>query len=53
LIEKYQIFYSAVIFFFFKFLIIKTLDPEPDGIQPEMLDPDPDRESMNPDPKQC
>ncbi len=38
---------------FFKFTVIKTLDPDwiriRVGIQPKMLDSDPD--SMNPDPK--
>jgi hypothetical protein len=32
-----------------KFLVIKTLDPDPDSL--EMLDPDPD--SMNLDPQHC
>ncbi len=34
---------------FFTFLVIKTLDPDPNSL--EMLAPDPD--SMNPDPKHC
>ncbi len=34
-------------------LVIQTLypDPDPTGIQPKILDPDP--ESMNPDSKHC
>jgi hypothetical protein len=42
---------------FFEFLVIKTLDPYwiririRIGIQPKLLDPDPD--SMEPDPKHC
>jgi hypothetical protein len=43
LIKKNLIFFSAVNFF--KFFVIKTLDPDririPIGIQPKMLDPDP------------
>ncbi len=37
--------------FFLQFLVIKTLDPDPDSL--EMLDPDPypDPVSMNPDPQ--
>jgi hypothetical protein len=33
-------------------MVIKTLDPDR-VIQPIMLYPDPDLESMNPDPKHC
>jgi hypothetical protein len=48
---KNLIFFSAVIFF--KFLVIKALDPDwiriRIGIQPQTLDPDPDQ--MNEDPK--
>jgi hypothetical protein len=44
LILKKLIFFSAVIFF--QFLVIKALDPDwiriRIGIQPKMLDPDPD-----------
>jgi hypothetical protein len=36
---------------FFKFLVIKTLDPYPDSL--EILELDPDPESINPDPKHC
>jgi hypothetical protein len=39
----------------FQFLVIKTLDPVSIririGIQPKMLDKDPDPDSVNPDPK--
>jgi hypothetical protein len=45
-ISKYKNIFSSCTFF--KLLVIKTLDPV--GIQPKMLDPDP--ESMKPDPKQ-
>ncbi len=40
-------------FYFFKFLVIKTLDPDwiRIGFQPKMLDPDPC--PMNTDPKPC
>jgi hypothetical protein len=39
--------------YFFNFLVIKTLDPdpEPDLDSLEMLDPDPDL--INPDPRHC
>ncbi len=41
--------------YFFTFFVIKTLDPDRIriDIQPRMVDPDLDPESMNPDPKQC
>ncbi len=35
--------------YFFQFLVIKTLDPDPDSL--EMLDPDPD--SVNRNPQHC
>ncbi len=49
--KKNLIFFSAVIFF--QFLVIKALDPDwiRIGIQPKMLDPDPDE--MNADPQPC
>jgi hypothetical protein len=36
---------------FFQFLVIKSLDPDPDWYSAEMLYPDP--ESMNLDPQHC
>ncbi len=51
--DREKIKYSAV--FCFEFLVIKTLDPEPDPYPDslEMLDPDPypDPDSMNTDPQ--
>jgi hypothetical protein len=51
--NKNLIFCSAVIFF--TFLVIKALDPDwiriRIGIQPKILDPDPD--DMNADPQPC
>ncbi len=50
-------FFFAVLFF--QFLVIKALDPDPYwiririGIQPKMLDPDPDPNEMNADPQPC
>jgi hypothetical protein len=48
-LKKIINFFSAVIFF--QFLVIKALDPDwiRIGIQPKMLDPDPDE--MNADPQ--
>jgi hypothetical protein len=45
-----QFFFSAVIFF--QFLVIKALDPDwiRIGIQPKMLDPDPDEMNADPQP---
>ncbi len=40
-IKKFQL------YFFLQFLVIKTLDTDPDSL--EILDPDPD--SLNPDPQ--
>jgi hypothetical protein len=37
------------LFFLFQFLVIQTLDPDPDSL--EMLEPDPN--SMNADPQNC
>jgi hypothetical protein len=39
------------IFFFFQFLVMKTLDPDQDSL--EMRDPYPDPDSMNLDPQLC
>ncbi len=46
--------------YFFTFLVIKTLDPDLGiriririDIQPKMVDPDLDPESMKPDPRNC
>jgi hypothetical protein len=47
--EKYLKNLLAV--FFLQFLVIKTLDPDPDSL--EMLDPDPYQDSMSPDPQLC
>ncbi len=51
--KKNLIFFSAVIFF--QFLLIKALDPDwiriRTGVQPKMLDPDPNE--MNADPQPC
>jgi hypothetical protein len=48
-------FFSAVIFF--QILVIKALDPDwiriRIGLQPQTLDPDPDPEKINTDPKPC
>ncbi len=53
LIRKNLIFFSAVIFF--QFLVIKALDPYwiriRIGIQPKMLDLDPDPDEINADPQ--
>jgi hypothetical protein len=53
LIKKKFKFFSAVIFF--QFLVSKALDPDwiriRIGLQPQTLDPDP--EKMNTDPKPC
>ncbi len=45
-----EAFFSAVIFF--QFLVIKALDPDwiRIGIQPKMLDPDPDEMNADPHP---
>ncbi len=53
LILKNVIFSSAVNFF--KFLVIKTMDPEwiRIGIKPKMLAPDPNPYHMNTNPKHC
>ncbi len=50
LIKKNLIFFSAVIFF--QFLVIKALDPDwiRIGVQPYMLDPDPDEMNADPQP---
>ncbi len=40
-------FFSAVNFF--QFLVIKTLDPEPDPYSAKMLDPDLDPDLVNPE----
>jgi hypothetical protein len=50
LIKKNFIFFSAVIFF--HFLVIEALDPDwiRIGIQPKMLDPDPDEMNADPQP---
>jgi hypothetical protein len=55
LIKKNLTFFSAV--FFFQFLVIKALDPDwiririRIGLQPQTLDPDPNPEKINTDPK--
>jgi hypothetical protein len=54
--KKFNAFFSAVNFF--QFLVITTLGPvwirNRIGIQPKMLDPDPDPyNQMNTDPKPC
>jgi hypothetical protein len=51
LIQKKFNFFSAVIFF--QFLAIKSLNPDwiRIGIQPKMLDPDPEPDEMNADPQ--
>jgi hypothetical protein len=52
LFKKKSDFFSAVIFF--QFLVIKALDPDwiriRIGIQPKMLDPDPDEMNADPQP---
>ncbi len=52
LIKKNVIFFSVVIFF--QFLVIKALNPDwiriRIGIQPKMLDPDPDEMNADPQP---
>ncbi len=52
LIQKNVIFFSAVIFF--RFLVIKALDPDwiwiRIGVQHKMLDPDPDEMNADPQP---
>ena len=54
LIKKYKKF-SAVIFF--RLLVMKALDPDwiriRIGIQPKMLDPDPEPDEMNAVPQPC
>ena len=51
--KKFTFFFSCN--FFFQFLVIKGLDPDwiriRIGVQPNMLDPDPDE--MNADPQPC
>jgi hypothetical protein len=53
LIQKKFNFFLAVIFF--QFFVIKALDPDwiriRIGLQPQTLDPDPDLDQMNADPK--
>jgi len=52
LIKKIQIFFSCN--FFLQFLVIKALDPDwiriRIGVQPKMLDPDPDEMNADPQP---
>ncbi len=54
---KKNFFFPAVIFFLF--LVIKALDPDwiririQIGLQPQTLDPVPDPDQMNTDPKPC
>ncbi len=47
-IEKEEKKISIVRYFFLPFLVMKTLDPDPDSL--EMLDPDPYPDPMYPDP---
>ncbi len=51
LIKKKLIFFSAVIFF--QFLVIKARIWIRIGLQPQTMDPDPNPEKMNTDPKPC
>jgi hypothetical protein len=47
----FSIKYFFYCIFFLQFLVSKPCIRSRIGIQPKMLDPDPDPESMNPDPK--
>ncbi len=54
---------NSAVFFLLQFLVIKSLDPEPNPDSVEMVDPGPypdpytdpypDPDSMNPDPQHC